>query len=74
MLQQQGINSELIPSDIFNQTYDVEKIKKILIKKKFNADDFADFNKKNKLTSSLYNKGFSLSDIKCAIDDLLNFR
>jgi len=74
LLQQQGINSESISSDIFDQTDDVEKIKKILIKKKFDADDFADFNKKNKITSSLYNKGFSLSDIKCAIDDLLNFR
>ena len=74
LLQQQGINSDLVSSDLFNQTDDVIKIKKILNKKNINIDYFSDFNKKNKIISSLYNKGFSLSDIKCAIDDLFNSR
>lgn len=65
-LQQLGVNQELLSSISFNQESDVDKIKKIILKKK-NID-------KLKLKASLYRRGFNLSDINRAFDDWVNFR
>jgi SOS response regulatory protein OraA/RecX len=73
LLKQQGFSDYQI-KDIYFEGNDREKIKKILAKKNFQQDDFSDFAKKNKIMSSLYRKGFSLSDIKATIDDFLNLK
>jgi len=61
LLHQFGVNQDLLSSINFNQESEIDKIKKIISKKK-NMD-------KLKLKSSLYRRGFNLSDINTAIDD-----
>ncbi len=61
LLHQFGVNQDLLSSINFNQESEIDKIKKIISKKK-NTD-------KLKLKSSLYRRGFNLSDINAAIDD-----
>ncbi len=61
LLHQFGVNQDLLSSINFNQESEIDKIKKIISKKK-NMD-------KLKLKSSLYRRGFNLSDINAAIDD-----
>lgn len=68
LLKMEGFSNISFKSD------DKEKIKKIFIKKNYKKEDFSDFSKKNKIMSSLYRKGFSLSDIKATIDDFLNLK
>ena len=53
---------------------DKEKIKNYLDKKRYTHKNFSDRNEKNKIMAALYRRGFSLSDIKSVIDDLLNNR
>lgn len=73
-LQQLGVNSELLSLIEFNQTSDIDKIKKILTKKNIDKSKLTDYNAKNKVKASLYRRGFNLSDINRAFDDWLNFR
>jgi len=48
---------------------DLSKIKKIIAKSRYQPTDLRDFKTKNKLFSSLYRRGFSLDDIRRAVDD-----
>lgn len=74
LLAQKGININELPQDVFNKNDDLEKIKKLIEKKGTNREKLANFEYKNKLTAYLYRKGFSLSNIKTAIDEFLNSR
>lgn len=73
LLLKQGFSESQINACI-SKDNEVEKIKNILLKKNFNKNDLSDFTKKNKIYSSLYRKGFSLDQIKIAIDCLADFR
>ena len=53
---------------------DIESIKKVLARKKISPEFLKDFKLKNKLYSSLFRKGFELSDIKVAIDDYFDLQ
>jgi len=70
LLRQKGIDPLLIPSS--SPCQEVEKIKRILNKKRLKTKDFTDHNTKNKIINSLARQGFSYSDIKIAIDDSTN--
>jgi len=74
MLQQFGVNQILLSQINFNQESDLDKIKNYLDKKNIDKSNLKDFKEKNKLKASLYHRGFNLSDINTAIDDLINFR
>lgn len=74
MLQQFGVDQSLLSQINFNQETDAEKIKSYLDKKNIDISKLKDFNEKNKLKASLFRRGFNISDINAAIDDLLNFR
>lgn len=74
LLSQQGIE---ITSEITNQfTSENEQklIEKFLNKKRVSADLLKDFNYRQKITASLFRRGFKLSDIKAAIDAILNLK
>lgn len=68
LLTQKGINTSDL---ILDKSNDIDSIKRILTKKKITSDFLKDFKSKNKLYASLFRQGFSLSDIKAAIDDYL---
>lgn len=53
---------------------DISKIKKLLTKKKADAQNLSDFKYKNKIIAYLYRKGFSIDDINNVIDETLQFR
>ncbi|MDD4027212.1 MAG: RecX family transcriptional regulator [Candidatus Shapirobacteria bacterium] len=74
MLHQFGIDQNLLLDIKLNQENDLDKIKNILSKKNIDKTKLIDFNEKNKLKASLFRRGFNLSDINTAIDDLINFR
>ena len=74
MLHQFGVDQDLLLNIEFNQVNDLYKIKNFLIKKKITKSKLMDFNEKNKIKASLFRRGFNLSDINTAIDDLINFR
>jgi SOS response regulatory protein OraA/RecX len=74
MLHQFGVDQNLLSDIKFNQENDLDKIKNLLSKKNIDKTKLSDFNEKNKLKSSLFRRGFNLSDINAAIDDLINFR
>lgn len=74
MLHQFGVDQNLLSNIKFNQENDLDKIKKILDKKNIDKTKLTDFNEKNKLKASLFRRGFNISDINAAIDDLINFR
>ncbi|MDD2482934.1 MAG: RecX family transcriptional regulator [Candidatus Shapirobacteria bacterium] len=74
MLQQLGIDQTSLLSIKFNQESDLNKIKTLLDKKNLDKSKLSDYNEKNKLKSSLFRRGFNISDINTAIDDWLNFR
>lgn len=63
-LRQFGINIKT------ETTGDVDKIKSIL-QKKYRPEDFSDYKSKSKIIAKLYQKGFSVGDIKTAIDGYL---
>jgi len=71
LLNQLGIDTSFIniPRDNENQS-----IKKILSKKNVNRNLLSDYNYKNKLYSSLFRRGFAISDIKTAIDEYLSLQ
>jgi len=73
-LQQFGIDSSFLSSINFSQESDIDKIKNLLNKKNIDKSKLVDFNEKNKIKSSLYRRGFNLSDINNAFDDWFNFR
>jgi SOS response regulatory protein OraA/RecX len=52
------------------QNNDIQKIKDLLIKKKYLSLNLLENSVKNKLYASLIRKGFAYSDIKTAIDEL----
>lgn len=66
LLKGLGINQEFLSSIKIDKQSEIDKIKKIVLKKK-NID-------KLKLKSSLFRRGFNFSDINVVIDDLINFR
>jgi len=53
---------------------DKKKIRIFLEKKKYTYKNFTNYSEKNKIMASLYRRGYTLSDIKSVIDDLLNNR
>lgn len=73
LLKRQGFSESKI-KDFLPSENEIEKIKKILVKKNFSKAYLSGFKEKNKIISSLYRKGFSLDDIKAAIDCLSDFR
>jgi len=66
------IDPNLLPPQTVSPDCQKQIIKNI-IKKKYQKYDLSDFKQKNKVISALYRRAFSYSDIKLAIDDLLNF-
>jgi SOS response regulatory protein OraA/RecX len=73
-LEKEGLH---IDNSYFNsqsQETEIEKIKNLLVKKKVDNQKMSDFKYKNKIMAYFYRKGFSLSDIKTAIDEILNNR
>ncbi len=74
LLQQEGINVDSLSPSLFGEESDLDKIKKLLAKKVSDPKNLANFEYKNKITAFLYRKGFSLSNIKTAIDELLYSR
>lgn len=73
-LQQLGIDTSLLSLSVVNQVGELDKIKKFLDKKNIDKSKLSDYNEKNKIKASLFRRGFNLSDINAAIDDLLNSR
>jgi SOS response regulatory protein OraA/RecX len=71
LLKQKGVDVSSINIPIKNE---INSIKKILSKKNINKELMADFNYKNKLYSSLFHKGFNISNIKTAIDEYLTLQ
>lgn len=74
LLCQQGI--EITP-DITSQLSsdgDYQLIEKYFNKKRISPDLLKDFNYRQKLMSSLFRRGFKLSDIKAVIDAFLNLK
>ena len=71
LLAQKGINSFSLnlPKD-----NDIDSIKRILTKKHITLEILSDFQAKNKLYASLFRQGFSISDIRSAIDDYLSLQ
>jgi SOS response regulatory protein OraA/RecX len=71
LLNQQGIDTTSLNLSSDNEN---QSIKKILSKKHLTQELFSDFSYKNKLYSSLFRKGFSVSSIKTAIDEYLSLQ
>jgi len=71
-LQQQGVPRNTYPDSVFDQLHPQQTITKYLLKKNFTSKDLSDFNTKNKLIASLLRKGFSITEVKKAIDEYLN--
>ncbi|MEI8067483.1 MAG: RecX family transcriptional regulator [Candidatus Shapirobacteria bacterium] len=67
LLQKEGLKIDI--SQL--KASDIDKIKKLIQKKKINSEKLADFKYKNKIMSYLYQKGFSIDDIKNVIDGLM---
>lgn len=74
LLNQLGVNQNLLSQIEFDQKSDVGKIKTFLDKKKIDKLKLTNFKEKNKIKASLYRRGFNLSDINTTIDEWLNFR
>lgn len=72
LLQSAGVDRQLINKYLPVGSNQKEEVLKILTKKNVSASNLKDFSFKNKLTASLYRKGFTLSDIKVAFDDITN--
>lgn len=72
LLNQEGLSPNFEDDQILES--DIEKIKSVLIKKKVVIKNLADYDYKNKIYGYLYRKGFSLSDIKNAIDEMADSR
>ncbi len=66
------IDPNLLPPQAVSPDCQKQIIKNI-IKKKYQKYNLSDFKQKNKVISALCRRAFSYSDIKLAIDDLLNF-
>jgi SOS response regulatory protein OraA/RecX len=71
LLNQQGIDTTSLNLSSDNEN---QSIKKILSKKHLTRELLSDFSYKNKLYSSLFRKGFSVSSIKTAIDEYLSLQ
>lgn len=71
LLSQKGVD---ISNLKLEKTNDIDSIKRILVKKKVDAEILRDFKAKNKLYASLFRQGFDISDIKAAIDDLTSLQ
>jgi SOS response regulatory protein OraA/RecX len=69
-LRQLGVSVSVV-SDQSEPNSDREKIIKILQKKKITSEIMRNYQEKNRLYSSLYRKGFSLSQVKSVIDEYL---
>ena len=69
-LNQKGVS----PSDqnlAVSALNDKDKILNFFKKKKYTRENFLDWKEKNKIIAAFYRRGFSLSDIKSVIDDLI---
>lgn len=71
LLSQKGVDVSGLKLE---KTNDIDSIKHLLTKKKVKKADITDFQSKNKLYSSLFRQGFTISDIKVAIDDYLSLQ
>jgi len=71
LLSQKGVDVSNLKLE---KTNDINSIIKILAKKRVNHQILTDFQMKNKLYASLFRQGFSISDIKTAIDDYLSLQ
>jgi len=74
LLKQSGINQKYLSKISSFQESDIDKIRAYLNKKNINISKITDFKEKNKIKSSLFRRGFNLSDINTVIDDINNFR
>ena len=72
LLQSAGVDRQVINKYLLVGSSQKEEVLKILTKKNVSVSNLKDFSFKNKLTASFYRKGFTLSDIKAAFDDLVN--
>lgn len=72
LLQSAGVDRNIINQYLPTQTSQKDEVLKIIQKKHPTVSDLKDFNYKNKLTASLYRKGFTLADIKAAFDESSN--
>jgi len=70
-LQKQGVSPSDYSNSVFDKLDPQALIKKYLLKKNYSNEDLTDFKTKNKIISSLLRKGFTLSEVKTAIDDYL---
>ncbi|MDD4106489.1 MAG: RecX family transcriptional regulator [Candidatus Shapirobacteria bacterium] len=71
LLNQKGVDTSSLNISPDNEN---QSIKKILSKKNINRNLLSDYRYKNKLYSSLFRRGFSVSDIKAAIDEYLSLQ
>ncbi|MFA5796366.1 MAG: RecX family transcriptional regulator, partial [Candidatus Shapirobacteria bacterium] len=69
-LRQLGVSVSAV-NDQGEPNSDRQKIIKILQKKKITTEIMRNYQEKNRLYSSLYRKGFSLSQVKSVIDEYL---
>ncbi|MDD4784855.1 MAG: RecX family transcriptional regulator [Candidatus Shapirobacteria bacterium] len=74
LLQQHGVDRNLLSQINFTQENDLTKIKSYLNKKNIDISKIKDFKEKNKIKSALFRRGFNISDINIAIDDYDEFR
>lgn len=68
-LQKQGVDRSLLDEI---ESDDCKKILTYLEKKNYSTQDLTDFKTKTKIIAVLYRKGFSLNDVKTAIDVFKN--
>ncbi|MFA5827903.1 MAG: regulatory protein RecX [Candidatus Shapirobacteria bacterium] len=69
-LNQKGI-SPLDQNQAVLNLNDLEKIKNFLKKKGYTNEKLSSYAQKNKIMAALYRRGFTISDIKSVVDDLI---